>query len=79
VTWLLEWHKGDKSQIAEQVDKNRYQMPVEPLAEGDISVEEPPHSTKDIAGKTELIKVKVNKPTGSVQRRYKGRISSSGR
>jgi flagellar hook-length control protein FliK len=65
--------QGDKSQIAEQVDKNRYQMPVEPIAEGDITVEELPHSTKDIAGKTELTQGE-NKASQSV--RSKGDIKA---
>lgn len=58
--------QGNKSQIAEQVDTNLYQMPVEPIAEGDITVEEQPHSTKDIAGKTELTQGE-NKASPSVQ------------
>ena len=65
--------QGDKSQIAEQVDKNRYQMPVEPIAEGDITVEELPHSTKDIAGKTEPTQGE-NKASQSV--RSKGDIKA---
>jgi flagellar hook-length control protein FliK len=59
--------QGNKSQITEQVGINLYQMPVDPNAEGDIAVEELPHSTKDLAGKTELTQGenKTNQPAQS--------------
>lgn len=58
--------QANKNQITEKVDTGLYQLPVEPIVEGDNTAEELSHSTKENVGKAELNQAE-NKVNSSVQ------------
>ena len=58
--------QANKNKITEKVDTDLYQLPVEPIVEGDNTAEELSPSTKENVGKTELNQAE-NKANSSVQ------------
>jgi flagellar hook-length control protein FliK len=58
--------QANKNKITEKVDTDLYQLPVEPIVEGDNTAEELSSSTKENVGKTELNQAE-NKANSSVQ------------
>ncbi len=58
--------QANKNKITEKIDTGLYQLPVEPIVEGDNTVEERSPSTKENVGKAELNQAE-NKASSSVQ------------